>query len=180
MRKGQIRHKKGFTLVEILISLSLFLIIIISSLEFFIVVKNHFFMLKKDQELEISAYAALDKMRIDFTESGIGLLIPQRLGVVKCVEFDGDKITVRRKDRDLSLTNDLISGSTRIALHSTTGIKKGQELSIQDRQKGEIAMISSVDKESVVLASPIKFSYKQLTAEALSVKKIAFYLDLKT
>ena len=165
--------------MEILISLTLFLIITISSLEFFISVKNHFFTLKKDQELELSAYAALDKMRIDFTGSGLGLLIFQKLGVVKCVELDSSMITVRSKDRALSLTNDLISGSTRISLHSTTGVKKGQELSICDRQKGEIAMVLSVDKESVAIASPIKFSYKQLTADALSIKKISFYLDIK-
>ena len=179
MSKRHIQYKKGSTLVEILISLSLFLIIIISSLEFFIAVKNHFFTLKKYQELEISAWTALDKMRIDFTDSGLGLLIPQKLDVLKCVEFDGDMITVRRKDRDLSLSNDLISGSTRIALHSTAGIKKGQELSIHDRQKGETAEVMSVDREGVILSAPLSFSYNQLTAQVFSVKKISFYLDQK-
>ena len=38
----------------------------------------------------------------------------------------------------------------------------------------------SVDKESVVLASPIIYSYRQQTAEVYSVKKISFYQDLKS
>ncbi len=38
----------------------------------------------------------------------------------------------------------------------------------------------AVDKESIVLTSPINFSYPQLTTEVLLVKKVSFYLDLKS
>jgi prepilin-type N-terminal cleavage/methylation domain-containing protein len=171
--------EKGFTLIEVLICLSLFFIIIISSLEFFLTIKNHFFKLKKDQEMDISVFAALDKMRIDFQDGGLGLLIPQELGVISGIELDGDRITTRRKDIDLALANGLVSGSTRISLHSTTGLKKGQKLCVHDRQKGETVQILSADKEGVVLTSPIKFSYDQQKAEVLSVKTVCFYLDQK-
>ncbi len=177
MRNKKVISEKGFTLIESLISLTLFLIIIISSLEFLMTVKDHFFKLKKDQEMNISAFAALDKMRFDIQDSGLGLLIPQRLGVVTSVELDGDTITIRSKEKDLSLISDLVSGSTRITLHSTSGVKKGQELSIHDGKKGETAVILSVDKESIVLISPINFSYPQLPTEVLLVRKVSFYLD---
>lgn len=139
--------------------------------------KDHFFQMKKDQELNISVYAALDKMRIDFQDGGRGLLIPHKLGVISCIELYDDKIITRSKDKTLSPTDNLVSGSTRITLHSTSGVKKGQELSIHDRQKGETVVALSVDKESVVLTSPIKFTYSLLTAEVFSVKKISFYLE---
>ncbi|MFC2165241.1 PilW family protein [Acidobacteriota bacterium] len=174
------RPEKGFTLIESLISLSLFLIIIISSLEFLITVKEHFFQLKEDQEIDISAFAALDKMRIDIQDSGRGLLIPQKLKVVTSLELDGNTLTIRSKEKDLALSSDLVSGSTQITLLSTSGVKKGQELSIHDRKKGETIVILAVDKKSVVLTSPINFSYPQLTTEVVLVKKISFYRDQKS
>jgi prepilin-type N-terminal cleavage/methylation domain-containing protein len=167
----------GFSIIEVLISLSLFLIIILSSLEFFMTVKDHFFNLKKDQELNIAAFAALDKMRIDFKDSGRGLLIPQKLGIVSCVESDDKRISIRSKDKDLFLKGDLIAGSTRITLYSTSGVKKGQELTIHDGQKGEKTAVLSVDKEALVLASPINFTYSQMASEVLVMKKISFYPD---
>lgn len=170
---------KGFTLIESLISLSLFLIIIISSFEFFITVKDHFFNLKKDQEKNISAFAALDKIRTDIQDCGLGLLTPHKLGILTSIELDGERITVRSKEKDLSLSSDIVSGCTRITLQSTSGIKKGQELIIHDGRKGETALIMSVDKESVILMSPVKLSYSKLTSEVLLVKKISFYLDQK-
>jgi len=170
---------KGFSLIESLISLSLFLIIIIASLEFSMTIKDHFFNLKKDQEMDIAAFAALDKMRIDIQDSGLGLLIPQKLEFLTGFALDGDTIIIRSKEKGLFLQSDLVSGSTRILLHSTRGIKKGHELSIHDGRKGEKATVLSVDKESVILMSPINFSYSQLTAEVLLVKKISLYLDQK-
>lgn len=180
MQDSKNRTAKGFTLIESLISLSLFLIIIISSLEFFITVKEHFFQLKKDQETDISAFAALDKMRIDIQDSGRGLLIPQKLKVVNSLRLDGDTLTVRSKEKELALSSDLVSGSTQITLNSTSGVKKGQELSIHDRKKGETIVVLAIDKERIVLTSPLNFSYSQLTTEVLLVKKISFYLDQKT
>ena len=180
MRDEKIISNRGFTLIESLISLSLFLIMLISSLEFAMTVKDHFFKLKKDQEMDLSAFAALDKMRVDIQASGLGLVIPQEQGVVSGVQLDGKMLTIRSKEKDLILSSDIVSGSTRITLLSTSGLKKGQELSIHDGRKGEIAVIFSVDRESVVLTSPINFTYAQLTTQVLLVKRISLYLDLET
>jgi len=180
MSYGKTTSAKGFTLIEILISLSLFLIVILASLEFLMTVKDHFFNLKKVQESNIAAFAALDKMRMDFQDSGQGLLIPQRLGIVSCVELDGERISIRKKDKDLVLLDDLTAGSTRLSLHSTSGVKKGQELIVHDGHKGEMAAILSVHKTGVVFASPISFSYSKMISEVIVVKQTSFYLDHKS
>jgi hypothetical protein len=107
------------------------------------------------------------------------LLIPQKLRILNSLELKDNTITIRSKEKDLSLAGDLVSGSTRITLNSTSGVKKGQELSIHDGTKGETVVIWAVDKKSVVLSSPISFSYSQMATEVLLVKRISIYLDQK-
>ena len=68
--------KKGFSLIECLISLSLFLIIVLACLEFFGKTRNIFFKLKENKEAREGVLAALGKIRTDLNQGGAGLIDP--------------------------------------------------------------------------------------------------------
>jgi type II secretory pathway pseudopilin PulG len=79
--KNRLRSEAGFSLIESLLSLSLFLIIFLSSLEFFGFTRDIFLKLKTKQEVKEAALATLDKMRFDLLKAGLGLQQPISLGV---------------------------------------------------------------------------------------------------
>jgi len=172
-----LKKRKGFSLIESLISLSLFLIIILSSLEFFAYSRTHFQKLKEEQETNQAAYAALDKMRIDLLQGGSGLLIPAKLGVLDCVFENSGRLIIYTKEEKLPLLDDLVAGQTRIFSEATNKIKKNRELCIFNSDKGEVKSIASVYKGSLVLSSPLNFSYQKETTSMILLEKISLYLD---
>lgn len=172
-----LEKRKGFSLIESLISLSLFLVIVVSSLEFFAYTRTHFKNLKEEQETNQAAYAALDKTRIDLLHGGSGLLIPAQLGLLDCMVENNGRITIYAKEKELSLLNDLISGQTKIFLKNTKEIKKDTELCIFDANKGEVKSIASVHKDSLVLLFPLDFTYQKETTSVILLEKISLYLD---
>ncbi len=169
--------RKGFSLIESLISLTLFLIIVVSSLEFFAYTRSHFKKLKDQQETNQDAYAALDKMRIDLLHGGSGLLIPSHLGLLDCIFENNGALNIYSKDMELPLLTDIISGQARILLNSTKKIKRDAELCIFDAYKGEVKSIASVNKDSLVFSSPLNFSYQQENTTIILLKKISLFLD---
>ena len=164
MRKGRKKAEEGFSLIESLISLSLFLIILLSSLEFFASIRSHFLKLKDEQEVNEAAYSALDKMRKDILQGGSGLIVPARLGVLDGISDNNGSFIIYAQEKGVSLLTDLTPGQTRILVGSTKKIKKGRELCIFDFDKGEVKSISSVYKGSLVLSSPLDSFYLKDTA----------------
>ena len=167
----------GFSLIESLLSLSLFLFILISSLEFFISTRNHFFDLKNEQEINQAAYATLDKIRLDLCECGRGLIAPQSIGLLDAIQVIDTTLIIQSKDKEILPENDLIAGQTFIPVVSTAGIKKGQKLCFIDSEKGEIKTIISVDKQGLTLSSSLNSSYKKNEATFILVRTISFFLD---
>lgn len=176
-RKEKKKAEEGFSLIESLISLSLFLIILLSSLEFFASIRSHFLKLKDEQEVNEAAYSALDKMRKDILQGGSGLTVPVRLGVLEGISDNNGSFIIYAQEKDLSLLTDLTPGQTRILVGSTKKIKKGRELCIFDFDKGEVKSISSVYKDSLVLSSPLDSFYLKDKASLVLLKKISFFLD---
>ena len=172
--------RQGFSLIESLISLSLFLFVVIASLEFFISSRDHFLMLKDEQEKDIAIFAGMDKMRIDILDCGRGLLSAQSLGIIAGVESSGGTLTVRAVGKEMHLLCDLVAGQTRITVQSTSGIAKGQEICICDDIRGEAQEILSVDNQSFMISSPLKFAYSQQETKVLSIEKVSFSLDQKS
>jgi prepilin-type N-terminal cleavage/methylation domain-containing protein len=169
--------QNGFSLIECLISLSLFLIIVLSCLELFTRTRNIFFKLKEKEEEREAVLAALDKMRTDLHQGGAGLSYPIQLGILEGISEDSGSLIILSREKDLSLCNNLVEGQTRIQLESTSGLKKGREICIFDFLKGEVLSISSVDEGSIVLSSPLNFSYFKEKASLILFKKISLYLD---
>jgi len=171
--------KNGFSLIESLISLSLFLIIVLACFEFFGRTRNLFFKLKEKEEAREAVLAALDKMRTDLHLGGAGLFDPIQLGILEGISEDSGSLIILSKEKELSLCNDLAEGQTRIQLESTSELKTGREICIFDSLNGEVLSISSVDEESIVLSSPLNFSFIKEKASIILVKKISLYLDEK-
>ncbi len=171
--------QNGFSLVECVISLSLFLIIVLACFELFGLTRNLFFKLKEKEEEREAVLAALDKMRTDLHLGGAGLSDPIQLGILEGITEDSGTLIILSKEKELSLCSDLVEEQTRILLESTSGLKKGRDICIFDSLHGEVLSISSVDEESIVLSSPLSFSLIKEKASIILVKKISLYLDEK-
>lgn len=171
---------KGFSLIESLLSLSLFLVIVLSSLEVFGWTRTLFLKVTNKQEAKETAQAALDKMRTDLLAGGSGLIHPLQLGIVEGISEAEGTLTALSREEILILADDLVTGQTRIELDSTSSLKKGREICIFDSLKGEIKSISSVEKGSVILSSALENSYSRDRASLFLLQKVSLYLDEKT
>ena len=172
--------EKGFSLIESLLSLSLFLVIVLSSLEVFGWTRTLFLKIKDKEEARETVLAALDKMRIDLLAGGSGLILPLQLGILEGISEAEETLTILSKEEAMTFTGDLVTGQTRIELDSTSGLKKGREVCIFDSLKGEVKSISSVEKESVILSSPLENSYSGDRASLFLLQKVSLSLDEKT
>ena len=169
--------RRGFTLIEFLISLSLVLIIVLAGLEFFGQARALFLKLKEAEESEEAALAALDKIRIDLIRGGRGLSIPIGMGLLEAVRAETERLTVLSSESSYRLGKDLAQGGTRAALESADGLKKGSEICIFDPDKGEVRRVLSVEGECLILSTPLEHSYSRETAGLVAVEKVSFFLD---
>lgn len=177
MRKEQ---EKGFTLIESLISLSIFLLIVLTALEFFTFTRIHFFKLKERQESHMAAYSALDKMKADLFQGGAGLADPLKLELIAGIGIENNTLIINCRDKVLSPIDDIVQGQTSIRIDSTKDVKKRREICVFDDTKGEIKSISSVGQEIIILSDPLDFSYSTQNTNIVLLRKISLYLDEKT
>ena len=173
----RINSEKGFSLMESTLALALFLIVVLASLEFFGFTRSLFLKLKDKEETKEAALSALDKMKTDLLAGGSGLLEPIELGLLEGITQNEGTLVILSKEINLTPLNDLLEGQTRIRLQGTHNVKKGREICIFDAHKGEVKSISNADKESVVLSSPLNFSFLKEKSQVLLLKKISLFLD---
>ena len=163
--------------MESILALTLFLIVVLASLEFFGFTRTIFLKLKDKEETREAALSALDKMRVDLLAGGSGLLEPIKLGLLEGISQEEGTLVILSKENNLTPLNDLLEGQTRIRLQSTRDVKKGREICIFDRSKGEVKSISRVNKKSIILSSPLNFSFLKEKSQVLLLKKISLFLD---
>lgn len=175
--KNRLRSEAGFSLIESLLSLFLYLIIVLSSLEFFGFTRNIFLKLKTKQEVKEAALATLDKMRFDLLKAGLGLQQPISLGVLDGITESEDTLIIISKEKTFTPLGDLAAGQTIIQFSSTSKLKKGRKVCVFDSTKGEVKSISSVDKESIVLSSPLNFSSLKEETSVFLLREVSFFLD---
>lgn len=168
---------KGISLIENLISMSLFLLIVLGSLEVFSLARNHFFELKHGQETHSAALAALDKIKADLQQCGLGLFELSGLGLIEPLHSENNILTLVSVEKKYLPAVALVQGQTRIPLDETRQIKKGKELGFLDGEKGEIKTVSSVDKTGIFLSSPLVNSYAAAEVSVCLLNRIVFYLD---
>jgi len=170
---------KGMTLIESLISLSLFLLLLTAAFEFFALTRAMFVKLRDASDEAQAAATALDKIRIDLMRAGMALIPPMKLGLVEAVIADSEGLTIRRAERSASLTEDLAEGQTSLKPGIIDGAKKGTEVCFYDSLKGEIREIARVEGSIPILSSPLACSYSKESGEIAVVEKISVFLDRK-
>jgi prepilin-type N-terminal cleavage/methylation domain-containing protein len=171
---------KGFTLIECLIGLSLSLLVVCSTLEFFCSAEKHFLDLKDKEEAGQDVLAALDKIRIDVLHGGQGLVQPMSLGLVDGVAPAPDGLLLSRAEGRVVLAENVAAGSVRIPALSTGDFKSGRDLCIYDEEKGEVRRISAVEPEAIILSAPLEFDYGAGTGTFSQIETVRIIWDEAT
>jgi len=169
------KPKKGFSLIESLLSLSLFLFIVLACLELFGLTRNIFLKLKIQEESKSAVFSALDKMKTDILSGGSGLLEPVQLGLLESITEDEGALIILSMEKKLTSLNDLVTGQTKILLKSISNLKKKREICIFDTLKGEVKSIVSAANKSIVLSSPLDFSYSKDETHIYLIKKVSLF-----
>jgi len=171
------REQRGFSLLEGLISLFLFLLIILFCLECFLNVRKHFAKLKVTETSNTAVYAALDRMRKDLSEAGSGLVDALRLQILKGINDEQGILVVLSGDENLLCGDALYSGQQRIPTSDADRVKKGQTVGLFNPYGGEVHSVISTDADSIVIDSPLLFDYPMENARFVLLRKISLYLD---
>lgn len=168
--------KRGISVIENLISLTLFLILVLGALEILFISNKHFFKLKEDQETKSAARAALEKIKTDLRNCGLGFVDLPLPGIAQPISVENNTLILKHTMESFSLPEPLSSGQTTIPNITNITPKKGQEICFLDEEKGEILTVSSVTETTFTLASPLKNSYESNSTVFL-IYKLTFYLD---
>jgi len=171
------RQEKGFSFIESLISLSIFLAIVLASLEFFSFSRSLYLKIKTQEGTELAALWALERMKTDVLHAGLGLLGPIHLNLLEGITEADGALIILSEERNFSPVANLFQGQTRIQLESTEEMKKEREICILDSSNGELKSISSVEKKSIVLSSPLSFSFPKEKTRLILLEKISLFYD---
>jgi hypothetical protein len=88
-----------------------------------------------------------------------------------------DTLIIISKEKTFTPLGDLAAGQTIIQLNSTSKLKKRRKVCVFDSTKGEVKSISSVDKESIVLSSPLNFSFLKEETSVFLLREVSLFLD---
>ena len=171
--------KRGFSAIESSLSLALFLIIIIAVFESFGITRSFFFKLKRAEEDNQAAMAALDKMKIDLLRAGAGLLQPVRQGAVEGMAINNGALMIYHREKTYSLFEDLSPGENRIVLETAVGLGPGREVCILDEEKAEVKTISSIEGKTIILAAPLEASYSIGETQLALLERTSLFFDEK-
>ena len=169
--------EKGISLTETLISLSLFSLVVLGSLEFFMHTRSLYQKLRSQQEASAAALSAMVRMKADLLSAGAGLVEPIQLGLLEGISDAEGTLTIFNKEKELALADDVIQGQARITLQSAPELRGGREVCIFDSLKGEIKSIFSADANSLVFSSPLSFSFRKKKTRLILIQKVCFFYD---
>jgi prepilin-type N-terminal cleavage/methylation domain-containing protein len=147
--------RKGFTLMESLLSLSLTLIIVLAGYEFFGVSRAFFFRLKDRSEQRQAALAALDMIREDVRRAGQGLSVPIGLGLVSGLEAGQTILTVRHAE----------------------GLKQKRLVCLVQAGQGQVLEISRIQDKTLTVNPAAEAFYKKEEACLLLLETVDYSLD---
>jgi hypothetical protein len=169
--------EEGFSVIESVMSLFLFLLIVLFSLDCFIASRKHFSQLQRSETSNTSAYAAIDRMRGDMIDAGLGLVKPMALKILKGISQTQGELTILSKNEDLLLSGDLVSGQQRIPLARTRNLKTGQQICIFSADSGEIHSIHSISQDSILIDSPLDSNYMQEKTSLVLLRRVSLFFD---
>ena len=177
MRKRAEDRSPGFSLLEALLSLTIFFLIFAGSLEFFGTARRVFFRLLSRQENHQAAWSALDRIRSDVLLAGRGLVRPMRLGIVAPAEEAGGRWVLVRAGAAPVLTAGPRAGETTVAVAGANPDWAGKTLCLYDRTRGEKAVILEAVGGILTLSSPLDCDYRIPEASAAVLQTTSLFLD---
>jgi competence protein ComGF len=172
--------EKGFSMVESMISMFIFLLIVLFSLDCFIVTKKHFNQLQQSETSNTAAYAALDRMRRDIIEAGKGLKEPMALGILEGISTNQNELVILSQQEKLSVLEDIVSGQQRVPADNTRNLKIKQQICIFGSGNGEVHSIVSVTQDSILLDSPVASQYLQEETSLVLLRRLSLFFDEST
>ncbi len=169
--------RKGFTLVELLIGMTLFLVILVAGVEFFGHARGLFFKLKEAEEDAQAAYSALDRIRLDLIRGGRGLSEAIGQGLLSAIDAGPERLTILSSEGARALGLDLSPGGDRTVLDTTEGIKRGDSVCFLEGSLGEVRGVAAVEGDALVLDIPVEAGYSAGACRVLPVEKVSYYLE---
>ncbi|MFQ6068982.1 MAG: hypothetical protein ACE5LC_00495 [Candidatus Aminicenantales bacterium] len=169
----------GFTSLESIISLALSLLLILSCLEFLFFARQAFFKLKSTEERTQAALLAIERIKKDVQQGGLGIQLPLSLGLLSGITKEGKGVVITSLDKTYSLLSDLLPGETSLRLETTKGLKKKTEICLSDGIKAELKLINDINSNSIILSSPSENYYPRESAMLLSLRKVFLFFDEK-
>ena len=170
--------KRGFSLIECLIALSVSLFIVCAALEFFGAAGGQFFRLKSREEAAQDAMAAMDKMRIDIVRSGQGLASAIAAGAIKAVVVSGAGLTTTRAERTWVLSSNAAAGATVIHLMGgVSDIKPGRKICLSGGGKAEVMVVAAAASGTVTVSPPLGFAYTAADASLGLLEEVILSWD---
>lgn len=163
--------------MEALISLFFFLLIVIFSLDCFISVKSHFAMLKESEISHTAVHAALDRMRRDLFEAGLGLTEAIEMQILDGISVESGELVILSGSEDLLLGGDLPSGQLQIFTPDAPSVKEGQLIVIFNPFGGEVHSVVSTDLLRILIDSPLVFDYPKENTKMILLRKISLFFD---
>src|SRR4030042_3626537 len=170
---------RGFSLIEILVVLSLSLLVFLAAFEFFGITRSLFFKLKDAEEDNRAIQAALGNLRIDRLRAGFGLELAIRAGILEGVAA-GDSLVILSQGEKYFLVGACSSGETRVTLEKTSGLTLGGRVCLADEEKAERHIIAALESNTVVLSAPLEHSYDAPAAQLLLLEEATYFLDERT
>ncbi|MFC2156833.1 prepilin-type N-terminal cleavage/methylation domain-containing protein [Acidobacteriota bacterium] len=172
--------RRGFSLIESLMAMTLFLIILVSSFQAYQSARTHFRNLLQSEEANTAAHGSIDRMIWEVNEAGSGLHKAMSQGWLDALYLEKDMLILRFAESELSAKANLSPGQNWIPLEKTSELKKGQEICIHDPFRGEVKTILQVEKTGITLSSPLTNTFRFEETTILKIKRISFYLDRKS
>ena len=164
-------------MIELGAGLAVAFFIVTATAEFFALNRKLFERLKARQTGEQAVLGAADRLRIDLLHAGEGLALPTGLGLLTPALVEQGTLQVVHAERVLRLTSDVPAGTERFSLVSTAGITAGREVAVSEKDRGEVAVVKSVEGKSLVVTAPLRHSYTAVSAEILLLSVVVYATD---
>ncbi|MFQ6084093.1 MAG: PilW family protein [Candidatus Aminicenantia bacterium] len=172
------QKQRGFSLIEILVALSVFLVIVLFTYKIFNFNKKIFTKVKNEEEIIEYGSSALEKIRIDVLQAGYKLIVPIKLGVLKGLEVKDNQLLITKGDSLSFLIKDASAGEKEISVNNSQKFKKRSKAVIANQKQGEIITITQINQDTFKISdTPLSFNYKKEETSIILLKEIRYFLN---
>lgn len=171
------QKNRGFTLIEFIFAMSLFLVVILAAFEFLSQNKKIFLRLKEKQEAEQAVMIALDRIKIDLLQAGCGLWPEASQGFIQPISVNNNTLYIIQAEIILKLAEDAPAGAKSLNLTTSPGLSSGRDLILLDGKNAELNTVASSSRRVLNLTRPISRPLSARTARISVLYKVTYYLD---